>query len=46
MAKSGKNPKTGSKAKKPAKKKDDGDDVNTDNGGGRDTVVVPNPKNP
>jgi len=46
MAKSEKKEKSGKKAKKPAHKKASGDDVNTDNGGGRDTVVVPNPKNP
>ena len=43
MAKSEKKGKSGGKGKKPAHKKSSGDDVNTDNGGGRDAVTVPDP---
>jgi len=43
MAKSEKKEKSGGKAKKPAHKKSSSDDVNTDNGHGRDAVTVPDP---
>jgi hypothetical protein len=46
MAKSEKKEKSGGKGKKKAHKKAFGDDVNTDNGGGRDTVTIPDPKKP